>query len=48
MACAESEVYQRPDPNRRCEVTVTKALQAGQGSDQPPACCRGKPMQMNS
>ena len=48
MAWKEGEVYQCPDPNCGCEVTVTRVPQAGQGGDQPPTCCCGKTMQKKS
>lgn len=48
MAWQQGEVYQCPDPNCGCEVTVTKAPQGGQGGDQPPTCCCGNTMQKKS
>ena len=48
MAWKEGEIYQCPDPNCGCEVTVTKAQQASQGGDRPPTCCCGKTMQKKS
>lgn len=48
MAWQQGEVYQCADPNCGCEVTVTKGAKPGQGGNQPPTCCCGKPMQKKS
>lgn len=44
MAWKQNDVYQCPDPACGCEVSVTKAPKPGQGGDNPPTCCCGKPM----
>ncbi len=48
MAWKEGEVYQCPNPDCGCEVTVTKGPKPGQGGDQAPTCCCGNTMQKKS
>ncbi len=38
MALKPGEVYQCPDPECGCEVTVTKAPSPGKGGNQNPRC----------
>ncbi len=44
MAWKENEVYECPNAQCGCEVTVTKAPRPGAGGDRPPTCCCGQPM----
>lgn len=45
MAFKQGEVYDCPDPECGCEVTVTKSAKEGQGGNQNPMCCCGKRME---
>jgi hypothetical protein len=42
MALKEGDVYECPDPNCGCQVTVTKT--GKDGGTAPPRCCCGKAM----
>lgn len=44
MVLQEGEIYQCPDADCGCEMTVTKGAEAGHGGNQPPRCCCGKAM----
>lgn len=44
MAFKKDEVYQCPDPECGCEITVTKGAAPGKGGNQAPRCCCGKEM----
>ena len=45
MAIVECEVYRRPDPERGCEMTVTKGAVPGHGRGRNPTCCCGHTME---
>lgn len=45
MAFKQGDVYQCPNPQCGCEITVTKAPQPGGGGDEAPTCCCGERMQ---
>jgi hypothetical protein len=44
MALKEGEMYQCPNPDCGCEITVTKGAQPGGGGNQAPRCCCGMEM----
>lgn len=44
MAFQKGDVYQCPDPQCACEITVTRGAQPGGGGNQSPTCCCGKTM----
>lgn len=44
MALQKGEVYQCPDRDCGCEITVTGGAAEGKGGTQNPRCCYGKEM----
>lgn len=46
MALTQGEVYQCPDADCGCEITVTRGAAPGKGGDQAPRCCCAPPNQV--
>ncbi len=46
MPLKKGEVYQCPDPNCGCEITVTKGAPADCRGTHKPTCCCGKEMKL--